>query len=90
MSEITINKNGEINVNIDKISKITIDHIHDVISHRIMRSDGITVHEIEFIKNGKCYLSYTAQGKIVACSIKNMNTNVDIKNGIIILRPKIS
>jgi hypothetical protein len=84
---VTLDKNGNATLNMEKIEKISIDHITDIISHRIMRTDDLTVHEMEFIREGKCYLSYTAQGKIVACKIDNMTMEVNFENSTLILKP---
>jgi hypothetical protein len=88
MSNITLGNDGSVNINFDNIKKITIDHLTDVISHRVMRLGEITTHELEFINNGKCFLSYTKEGKIVACRINNMNTQANLQEGIVILKPR--
>jgi hypothetical protein len=87
MSNITVGEDGNVNINLQNIKKISIDHITDVISHRVMRIDDLTIHDLEFINNGKCYLSYTKDGKIVACRITNMNTEANLEEGIFILKP---
>lgn len=87
MSRITVGEDGNLNINFQNIKKISIDHITDVISHRILRMDELTIHELEFIHNGKCYLSYTNAGKIVACRITGLNVEANIEEGIVILKP---
>jgi hypothetical protein len=86
MSNYTVNPDGSININIENIKKISIDHITEVLTHRIMRSGDLTIHDLEFIKNGKCYLAYTKEGKIVDCRIANMNTEVNFQEGVLILK----
>ncbi|MES2217141.1 MAG: hypothetical protein V4501_01885 [Pseudomonadota bacterium] len=89
MSEILMGNDGGVTINLDHVKKITIDHLPDVLCHRVIRSDDITTHELEFINNGKCRLSYTAQGKIIACTFTHLTTEVNLQEGTLLLKPVI-
>ena len=86
MKNVTRTPSGGYQLNLEKIQKVSIDHIPDVISHRIMRTEDMTVHYVEFIREGSCKLSYTPQGKIIEFEGKNITTTVDFDNGVVILK----
>jgi hypothetical protein len=86
MSDITPNDTGGFNINIENIKKIIIDNLTDIINHRILRSDDLTVHHLEFINGGKCHLSYRKDGRIVECNIDRLTTQVDLEDGIVMLK----
>lgn len=85
MAKLTYNKDGSANVNFERIQKITIDNIVQVVSHRIMRAE-FTVHEIEFMNGGRCHLSYTAEGQLVNFSTNNLMVDINLEQDILILK----
>jgi hypothetical protein len=89
MAGIVKDNDGGVTINLEHVKKITIDHLPDVICHRVIRVDDITTHELEFINHGKCRLSYTSAGKIVACSFTNLVTEVNLQEGTLLLKPVI-
>lgn len=86
MNEIIRRDNGDITINFDQLKKISIDHIADVLCYRIIRSGDLITHDIEFRDSGKCHLTYTTQGQIVACKMSNMTTEVNLDEGLLILK----
>ena len=86
MAKLTYNQDGSTNINFEKIQKITIDNIVQVISHRIMRMEEFTVHEIEFVNQGKCRLSYTTSGELVNFTTSNLTTEINLEQDILILK----
>jgi hypothetical protein len=89
MSEIVKGDDGSVTINLNHVRKITIDHLPDVTCHRVIRTDDVTTHELEFINNGKCRLSYTSAGKIIACSFTNMATEVNLEEETLLLKPMV-
>ena len=89
MAEILLGNDGGVTINLEQVKKITIDHLPDVICHRIIRTDDVITHDLEFINNGKCRLSYTSTGKIVACSFTHLLTEVNLQEGTLLLKPVV-
>jgi hypothetical protein len=89
MSEILKGEDGGYTINLEHVNKITVDHLPDVVCHRIIRVDDIVTHELEFVNDGKCRLSYTLQGKIIACNFTHMTTEVNLQEGTLLLKPLI-
>jgi hypothetical protein len=86
MAKLTYNPDGTANLNFEKIQKISIDNIVQVISHRVMRTEEFTVHEIEFVNEGRCQLSYTTSGQLVNLTTNNLTTEINLEHDILVLK----
>ena len=86
MAKLTYNPDGTTNINFEKIQKISIDNIVQVVSYRVMRMAEFTVHEIEFVNGGKCQLSYTASGHLVNFTTNNLTTEINLEHDILLLK----
>lgn len=79
-----VDKNGNTNINLPTIQKVTIDNIFDLKSHVIMRNGDLTVHSIELLDGGSVKISFTANGELVEFSGKNIKQTITKKNEIIL------
>jgi hypothetical protein len=89
MAGILMGNDGGVTINLEHVKKITIDHLPDIVCHRVIRTDDVITHELEFINNGKCRLSYTSAGKIIACSFTHLLTEVNLQEGTLLLKPVV-
>lgn len=78
--------NGSVTTNLKgEIKAITLENIVHVRSYRLMRLDGLTVHNIEFDDGGTVDLRYTDSGKLVAFSGNQIGLQVS-PQGVITLK----
>ena len=81
-----IDKDGNTNINLPTIQKVSIDNIFDLKSHVIMRDGEITVHNIELLDGGTVKISFSTDGKLVEFSGKNVRQTITKDNEVIIKR----
>jgi hypothetical protein len=67
-----------------EMKKIGIENLADVISHRITKEKGNTIHELELINEGKCRIKITSQGKIVELLIDHMGITGKSANEVVL------
>ena len=79
-----VDKDGNTNVNLPTIQKVSIDNIIDLKSHIIMRNGDLTVHNIELLDGGTVKLSFTADGQLVEFSAKGIRQSITKNNEVII------
>jgi hypothetical protein len=69
MQNDTINVEGDgegnARVTIEKITKVSIDNIVDVLSHEIKTDDSATSHHIIYRDGGEAWFSYRVDGKLL-------------------------
>ena len=79
-----VDKNGNANINLPTIQKVTIDNIFDLKSHIIMRDGDLTLHNINFLDGGSVKISFTSDGKLVEFSGKKIRQTITKDNIVII------
>ena len=79
-----IDKDGNTNINLPTIEKVTIDNIFDLKSHVIMREGKLTIHNIELLDGGSVKISFTASGELVEFSGNNIKQTITKDNEIIL------
>ena len=79
-----VDKDGNANINLPTITKVSIDNILDLKSHIIMRDGELTIHNIELLDGGNVKISFTTSGELVEFSGKNIKQTITEKNEIII------
>ncbi len=83
-ASIKVAKDGSVVVNLEKIEAIGVKTIIDVISHRIMRDEDSTIHQIEFVNSGTAKISYTHTGKLKSFECSNISTTLTPSSEIIL------
>ena len=79
-----VDKDGNANINLPTIKKVTIDNIFDLKSHIIMRDGELTIHNIELLDGGSVKISFTAGGKLVEFTGKKIRQTITKQNDVII------
>ena len=79
-----VDKDGNTNVNLPTIQKVSIDNIIDLKSHIIMRDGNQTIHNIELLDGGTVKLAFTTDGKLVEFSGKGIRQSITKNNEVII------
>lgn len=79
-----VDKNGNANINLPTIKKVTVDNIFDLKSHIIMRDGELTIHNIELLDGGTVKISLTSSGELVEFSGKNIRQTITKDNDVII------
>ena len=81
---IVMNKDGNVQIDLQSISKVGFENILDLKSHVIMRDGDLTVHKAEFHDGGKVKLAFTSQGKLVEFSGEKFGQTINKENEIVI------
>lgn len=79
-----VDKDGNANINLPTIKKVTIDNIFDLKSHIIMRDGELTMHNIELLDGGSVKISFTSGGELVEFTGKNIRQTITKENDVII------
>lgn len=79
-----VDKDGNTNVNLPTIQKVSIDNIIDLKSHIIMRDGEKTTHKIELLDGGTVNLSFMTDGQLVEFSGKGIRQSITKNNEVII------
>ena len=79
-----VDKDGNANINLPTIKKVTIDNIFDLKSHVIMRDGELTIHNIELLDGGSVKISFTSDGELIEFSGKNIRQTITKENDVII------
>ena len=79
-----VDKDGNTNVNLPTIQKVSIDNIIDLKTHIIMRDGDMTIHNIELLDGGTVKLAFTKDGKLVEFSGKGIRQSITKNNEVII------
>lgn len=79
-----IDKNGNMQVNLETIKSVGFENIFDLKSHVIMREGDLTVHKADFIDGGHVKIAFTAQGKLVEFSAHKIGQTITKENEIMI------
>ena len=79
-----VDKDGNANINLPTIKKVTIDNIFDLKSHVIMRDGELTIHNIELLDGGSVKISFTTSGELVEFTGKNIRQTITKENDVII------
>ena len=79
-----VDKNGNANINLPTIEKVSIDNILDLKSHIIMRDGKLIIHNIELLDGGIVKISFTSSGELVEFSGKNIRQTITKDNNVII------
>lgn len=79
-----VDKDGNANINLPTLSKVSIDNIFDLKSHIIMRDGDLTVHTIEMLDGGTLKLAFTSSGELVEFSGKNISNTISKDNAVTI------
>lgn len=79
-----IDKDGNANINLPAINKVSIDNIFDLKSHVIMRDGELTIHRIELLDGGSVKISFTTSGELIEFSGKNIRQTITKDNEVII------
>lgn len=82
---LIMDKEGNIQVNLDIIKSVGIENLFDLKSHVIMREGDLTVHKIEYHDGGRVKLAFTTQGKLVEFSCHKIGQTIT-KEGAIMIR----
>ena len=80
----SVDKDGNTNVNLPTIQKVSIDNIIDLKSHIIMRDGNQTMHNIELLDGGTVKLVFTTDGQLVEFSGKGIRQSITKNNEVII------
>ena len=83
-----IDKNGNTNINLPTIQKVSIDNILDLKSHIIMRDGDLTVHNIELLDGGTVKIAFTTSGELVKFYANNVCQTITKDNVVIIKKVK--
>ena len=81
-------KNGNTNINLPTIQKVSIDNILDLKSHIIMRDGDLTVHNIELLDGGTVKIAFTTSGELVKFYANNVCQTITKDNVVIIKKVK--
>lgn len=79
-----VDKDGNANINLPSIKKVSIDNIFDLKSHIVMRDGELTIHNIEYLDGGSVKISFTTSGKLIEFSGKNIRQTITKENEITI------
>lgn len=79
-----IDKDGNTEVNLPTIQKVSIDNIFDLKSHVIMRDGETTIHNIELLNHGTVKIAFTSAGQLIEFSAKNIIQTITKDNVVII------
>ena len=79
-----VDNDGNANINLPTIKKVTIDNIFDLKSHVIMRDGELTIHNIELLDGGSVKISFTSGGELVEFTGKNIRQTITKENDVII------
>ena len=71
-----IETNAPLDVQLERITAISIENITLVEAHHISRADGGTVHEISFKGGGLASISYADDGAMRVFETKNLVINI--------------
>ena len=82
---VVMDKDGNVQVNVETIRSVGIENIFDLKSHVIMREGDLTVHKLEFHDGGSVKIAYTTQGKLVEFSGNKIGQTIT-KEGAIVIR----
>jgi len=66
MSFITKKHKGYKNHTLENIKRVTIDDVTQIKGYLLLRDDKITVHQIEFLNQGKCEVICKPERTVVA------------------------
>ena len=86
---LVVDKDGNVQVNIETIKSVGLENIFDLKSHIILREGELTVHKIEFHDGGLVKLSFTDKGKLVEFSCHHVGQTIT-KEGEIIIRSYVA
>jgi hypothetical protein len=88
-AKVEMDGEGSTRVKLEKITKVTIDNITDVVSHTIKIDTSATSHHVVYRSGGEVRLSYRPDGRLLEFSGKGITFNVS-KEGVITLIEKAS
>lgn len=81
---IIMGKDGQMQINLESISRVGFENIFDLKTHIIMRDGDLTVHQAEFHDGGKVKIAFTSQGKLVEFSANKIGQTITKDNEIVI------
>ena len=82
---LVMDKDGNVQVNLETIKSVGIENIFDLKSHVIMREGALTVHKFEYHDGGGVKIAFTTQGKLVEFSCDKIGQTIT-KEGAIVIR----
>ena len=82
-STIAADKDG-ITVEIGSIKSVGFHNIVDLKSHIILHEGDLTVHKAEFRDGGQVKIAYSAQGKLVEFTCRNIGQSITKNNEIVL------
>lgn len=81
---ITMDKDGNMHINLNNIKSIGIENITDLKTHRVFREGNMTMHQIEFYDGGSAKIGYTSTGQLVEFSTTRMSFSISKDNEIVL------
>jgi len=79
-----VDKDGNTNINLPTIKKVSIDNLFDLKSHVIMRDGELTIHNIELLGAGTVKIAFTSDGQLIEFTGKNIRQVITQNNEVII------
>jgi hypothetical protein len=83
-AKVEMDSEGGARVRLEKITKVTIDNITDVVSHTVKIDTSATSHHVVYRNGGEVRLSYRPDGRLLEFSARGIVINVS-KEGVITL-----
>jgi hypothetical protein len=74
-----VEADGDVRVDLEKISKISIDNIVRVQRYDLSSTDDFIIHKIDFVNGGTAVLGYAKSGKLMR--FKTSGIVIAIENG---------
>ena len=86
---LVMDKDGNVQINLETIKSVGLENIFDLKSHVILREGELTVHKIEFHDGGWVKLAFTDKGKLTEFSCHHIGQTIT-KDGEIIIRSYVA